>query len=254
MPTNKQVQSLSKWASYILLSGITAVAYGQDTGAPATAFVNANSTQGLTLFEDVEIAEDRGGPANRAVREARATTAEPEFTLVGVSRLGEKYSTILRDRDGETFIVKADPSATTLIPEHSDYAIVDVTAASVSIRYPGNNACIEFRDRGVSCSSAANIAQLVLANGEPLARTNPASQLVAEASGVAGVEINEVQSVPGNPFEAFRNRRRGDTLNVGADDTSTSGARITPRRIDPEDVPEGKRVVATPFGDRLVDQ
>jgi len=30
--------------------------------------------------------------------------------------------------------------------------------------------------------------------------------------------------------------------------------RFTPRRISPEDVPPGMRVVSTPFGDRLVDQ
>ena len=61
-------------------------------------------------------------------------------------------------------------------------------------------------------------------------------------------KIIDAQTIPGNPFEALRNGRRGDTLNPG-----TNGARFTPRRIPPEDVPEGKRIVATPFGDRLVD-
>jgi hypothetical protein len=243
MPTNKLIQS-------ILFSCIAAVAYAQEPAARSAGFVDANSTQELTLFEGVETAESRGRTAGRPTREDRVTTAEPEFTLVGVSRLGDKYSAILRGKDGENFIVKADPAATTLIPEHSDYAIVDVTAASVSIRYPSNNACIEFRDRGVSCSSAANIAQLVLANGEPLATRNSASELAAESS---GEEIIEVQINPGNPFEALRNGRRGDTLSAGTAATGTNGARFTPRRINPEDVPAGKRIVATPFGDRLVD-
>ena len=69
----------------------------------------------------------------------------------------------------------------------------------------------------------------------------------------AGEEIIEVQAVQGNPFEALRNGRRGDTLDAGTGATSTSGARFTPRRIDAESVPDGKRIVATPFGDRLVD-
>lgn len=249
MPTNKQNQSLSKWTSLILLSCLTVAAHAQDSDDRST--VDANSSQGLTLFEEVETAETRGRTAGRTAREERATTAEPEFTLVGVSRLGGKYSAMLRDKDGENFIVKADPSAVTLIPEHSDYAIVDVSAASVSIRYPSNNPCIEFSDRGVSCSVAANIAQLVLANGEPLASRNPANELAAEVA--ASDEIIEAQSAPGNPFEALRNGRRGDTLNVGTDAASTGGARFTPRRIDPENVPDGKRIVATPFGDRLVD-
>lgn len=221
----------------------------------STVLVDANGSQGLTLFEGVETAENRGRATNRPGREARATTAEPAFTLVGVSRVGAKYSAILRHKDGEDFIVKAEPSATKLIPEHSGYAIVDVSSASVSIRYPGNNACIEFAERGVSCSSAANIAQLVLANGEPLVVRNPANERTEEASTVASEEIVETQaSSRSNPFEALRNGRRGDSLNVGVDGVRSGAARFTPRRIDPADVPEGKRVVPTPFGDRLVDQ
>jgi len=251
MPTNKQIQLLPKWLSLILFGCLATVAQAQEPGDRSTVSVDATSSQSLTLFEDVETAASRGRPAGRAAREARATTAQPEFTLVGVSRIGAKYSAILRGKDGESFIVKADPAATTLIPEHSDYAIVDVTAGGVSIRYPSTNACIEFSDRGVSCSSAANIAELVLANGSPLARSNPAaSELAAEASTASGEEIIEGQANPSNPFEALRNGRRGDTLNAG---TGATSARFAPRRIDPEDVPEGKRIVATPFGDRLVD-
>lgn len=251
MPTNKQIQSLSRWTSLVLFSCITTVAYTQDSDD--RLIVDANSGQGLTLFDDVETAETRGSrPTGRSSREERATTAEPEFTLIGVSRLGGKYSAMLRYKDGENYRVKADPAAITIIPEHSDYAIVDVSAGSVSIRYPSNIPCIEFTDRGVSCSSAANTAQLVLANGEPLATRSPANDLAAEVAG--GEEIIEAQAVRGNPFEALRNGGRGDTLEAGTGDTSASGARFTPRRIDAEDVPDGKRIVATPFGDRLVDQ
>jgi len=247
MPMNKKAQSLYKWTSLVLFGCITTVAYTQDSDDRLP--IDANSSQGLTLFEGVETAQTRGDrPAGRAAREARATPAEPEFTLVGVSRFGGKYSAMLRYKDGENHTVKADPAAITIIPEHSDYAIVDVSAGSVSIRYPSNIPCIEFTDRGVTCSSAANTAQLVLANGEPLATRNPVNELAAEE------EIIEVQAVAGNPFEALRNRRRGDSLNPEADATSTTGASFTPRRINPEDVPEGKRIVATPFGDRLVDQ
>ncbi|MBL4580723.1 MAG: hypothetical protein JKY29_02800 [Gammaproteobacteria bacterium] len=254
MPTNKQIQSRSKWASLVFFGCIATVAYAQDSSDRSS--VGANSSQDLTLFENVETAESRARPAGRAAREARATTAQPEFTLVGVSRFGAKYSAILRHKDGESFIVKADPVAVTLIPQHSDYAIVDVTASSVSIRYPSNNTCVEFSDRGVSCSAAANtnIAQLILANGEPLASRNPANGLTAEASTDINGEIIEEQAVSGNPFEALRNGRRGDTLNTGTGAANTNGARFTPRRIAPEDVPEGKRIVSTPFGDRLVDQ
>ena len=252
MPAHNMIQLLSKWMSLVLFSCIAAVAAGQEPDDLPATFVDTNSSQGLTLFEDVETAENRGRATGRPTREARVTTAEPEFTLVGVTRIGSKYSALLRYKDGENLLVRADPSATTSIPEHSDYAIVDVSASSVSIRYPSNNACIEFSDRGVSCSSAANIAELVLANGEALATRNPAvSELTEESASDLNGEIIDAQTIPANPFEALRNGRRGDTLNPGTN--GANGARFTPRRIPPEDVPEGKRIVATPFGDRLVD-
>lgn len=260
MPTYKQLQSLSKRTSLILFGcfAVLSLSNAQEPDLPSTASGDATDAQALTLFEDVETAESRSGPASRGARsrEARVTTAEPEFTLVGVSRLGDKYSAILRDKDGESFIVKAGPATTTTIPEHSEYAIVDVTAAGVSIRYPRNNACVEFSDRGVTCSSAANIAQLVLANGEPLPGRSPATQdlLGQEAQEVANGEITEEQAERTNPFEALRNARQGDGDNAAAAATGTAGARFTPRRISPEDVPEGMRIIATPFGDRLVEQ
>jgi hypothetical protein len=61
--------------------------------------------------------------------------------------------------------------------------------------------------------------------------------------------IESVEDQPKNPFETLRN-------GAVAQDEEQAGnaARFTPRRINPEDVPEGMRVISTPFGDRLVAQ
>ena len=63
---------------------------------------------------------------------------------------------------------------------------------------------------------------------------------------------NDAEEAPGNPFEALRQRaargQRGDVVNP-----DEQNRRFRPRRIDPNNIPPGKRVVSTPFGDRLVD-
>lgn len=208
----------------------------------------------LELFEAVETADSSTRPTSRPGRESRATTAAPEFTLVGVSRIGAKYSAILLDKDGDSVLVKVESGTNTEIPGHSSFALVDVSAASVSILYPSNNPCIEFLDRGVRCNDAANIADLTLATGEPVASNQSASRQQAVIASDAE-EIIENQNAPRNPFEALRNARTGDVAVEAANPAgNASGARFTPRRINPEDVPEGMRIVATPFGDRLVGQ
>jgi len=223
------------------------------TTSPAQDPAVSASNQSLTLFEAVETAQDRGRAVDRPTRESRVTTAEPEFTLVGVSRIGSNYSAILKHREGENILVKADSFANTRIPGHGDYAVVDISAGAVSISFPGSNACMEFSDRGVTCNSAGNIAELVLATGEPLAPRNPARG-DSQADGDSSEEVIAARSDPNNPFEMLRNARRIEAGDAAGNTPDNPAGRFTPRRINPEDVPDGYRVVATPFGDRLVEQ
>lgn len=211
--------------------------------------IDIGDDQGFGLFEDVETAANNTAQsrsrAGRAARENRATIANPEFTLIGTTRIGNSYSAIVQHKDGDTLVVKTSPDSNTVIPGHTGYTIVTVGPGSASIRYPDNNPCAEFPDKGVKCNSAANIAALSLTTGEPLptgANQPDSSQLVSEDA----VPVN-----PDNPFEALRAAQVEDGA---AADNPASGNRFSPRRIDPADVPPGMRVVSTPFGDRLVEQ
>ena len=195
--------------------------------------------QDLTLFEPVEVsAENTSRSPARPNRESRETTSAPPFTLMGTSRLGDNYSAMVKPRGGETIIVRVGANGNTPIPDYSGYSIVDVAAGKISIRYPDNSPCIRFRAQGVSCNDAANIARLTLPTSAPLPYVNPPDEL-----------IESVEDQPENPFETLRN-------GAAAQDEERAGnaARFTPRRINPEDVPEGMRVISTPFGDRLVAQ
>jgi hypothetical protein len=226
------------------------------------------SNQSFTLFEGVETsAQSRANAPTRPGRESRVTVAAPEFTLIGTSRIGDSYSALLRHRDGDTIAVKAASDVNTRIPGHTDYTVVAVSAGSVSIRYPDNHPCEEHRDRGVSCSGAGNIAALELANAEPVAQSQATRTAVAQgqlggsdASTADAAAADTDNAPPDNPFAALRAARLGGQAgqlngqNSGDAADPSRPQRFEPRRIAPEDVPPGMRVVSTPFGDRLVEQ
>lgn len=212
---------------------------------PVLALAQSDTeTVDLSLFEPVENANNAENNApNRPTRESRATISAPEFTLVGTSRIGSKYSAIVRHRDGEELLVRAGETGNTAIEGHGGYSVVDIASGSVSIRYPGNNPCLDFNELGVRCSSAGNIAELALATAEPLEGNNNPAATIEENL----IEAESLPTDPANPFEALRN-------SANTQDGNAAGRRFVPRRINPEDVPEGMRIIATPFGDRLVEE
>ena len=203
-------------------------------------------SQQLNLFEEIETTNNSSNQArNRARGDSRATSASPEFVLIGTSRIGSKYSAIIQHRDGDTLVVKPGPNSSTQIPGYNGYSVLDVGSGSVSIRYPENVPCVEFHDQGVSCDGAVNIAALSLANGEPLPGKEVVTRLTDSRPDEAAAD-----EPPTNPFEALRAQQN----NAAVSNRSGDNNPFTPRRISPEDVPPGMRVVSTPFGDRLVEQ
>ena len=205
-------------------------------------------SQQLNLFEEIETTNNSASQARgRARGNSLATSASPEFTLIGTSRIGGKYSVIIQHRGGDTLMIKAGLNSSTQIPGYSGYSILDVGSGRISIRYPENVPCVEFRDQGVSCDGA-NIAALSLANGEPLPGQEVETSLAAGRSNETAAD-----ELPINPFEALLSRENNVPVN-NRDGNFDRSERFTPRRIDPEDVPPGMNVVSTPFGDRLVEQ
>ncbi len=227
-----------------LLSICSSLALSQDPPGAA-------DRQNLTLFEDVETSANSANSPNRENRPSRAsrvTSAEPEFTLVGTSKIGGEQSVMVRHRSGEVVRLKVNSTGNTPIGDFDGYSLVNVASGTVSISYPANNPCMEFTDKGVRCSSAGNIANLMLAAGEPLPSNVTLSSSVRDLASEEIVESTD--TVPTNPFEALRDRATA----APGQDGNEEARRFTPRRISPEDVPEGMRVIATPFGDRLVEQ
>lgn len=210
------------------------------------------AAQDLELFEDVERtspgASQRGG-RNGAGNAAAPSLTEPEFVLIGSSRIGERRRVVLSHRSGVTVNVPVGAQGQTSIPGYEQFRIVTSEGGRVAIQYPAGSSCVEAADRGVSCDTAANIAWLSL-RPAPVPEQFVVDLEAGEAedpdlADQARDAREDLARDPNNPFARLRAEALGQ-------DVPPAG-RFRPRRIDPSEVPPGMRVVSTPFGDRLVE-
>lgn len=230
-----KVQSL---VAAILLACVTGAAQAQDD----TPF---------TLFEPIESQESDSNPGSSLVtrRETTGNAGTPVFTLVGTSRIGERRSAIVRHSSGTTVPVTLRQTGVTPIPGYETYAIVGAAGSGLSVRYPGEQACVPFESSGVRCSDEQGVALLSLTTAAPIEPEQPPAEDSAQDNPVANpADEGETR----NPFALLRERAENGELRTG--DADGNSRRFQPRRIDPADVPPGKRIVSTPFGDRLVDE
>ena len=202
--------------------------------------------QDLTLFEETESNNVKEGEDRaRAVRRDSDGNIiiGPEFTLIGTTRLGDNFVAVVKDRAGKIISISVSEDAEASIPGHPGFHVKDIGSGKVAIRYPGNVSCTEYRDLGVSCN-AADFGRLELANSEPLEKSAGGMMLNNVNSSDSPSAEEEISS---NPFEALLERASNP-------DAEAATNAFQPRRINPEDVPPGMRVVSTPFGDRLVEE
>ena len=205
------------------------------------------NSQSLSLFEGVEVTGAEAGGPNRTPRRPRDADAGPEFTLLGTSRIGGSYSAILRHSSGDSVLVRSQGNTATAIEGHAGYSVLSVGAGKLSLRYPVSVPCIDDVLQGVRCAAGPNTAELALGTSSPLSRPVPSATLEQQSG---STEFPTAQSI--NPFEAIIAAQADG--NDPAEEDGGRADRFVPKRISPEDVPPGMRVVATPFGDRLVEQ
>jgi len=218
-------------AAFTYPNTVTAQSLGQLTDTQA-------NQQDLTLFEPVQVsAENTSRSPARPNRESRATTSEPPFTLMGTSRIGDNYSAMVKHRGGETIIVRVGANGNTPLPDYSATAC-DVLRVISRFGIRATALVLNLVGRALSATTRPNIARLTLPTSAPLPSLNLPDEL-----------IESVEDQPKNPFETLRNGAVAQD-----EEQAVNAARFTPRRINPEDVPEGMRVISTPFGDRLVAQ
>lgn len=217
----------------------------------ATVAGLAQDQRPFTLFEPIESPDAVNNPSASRVTRSDApagSSGVPAFTLVGTSRIGEQRAAIVRHSSGVTVPVKLRGTGVTPIPGYESYAIVGAAGNALSVRYPGGQYCVPFESSGVRCSEEDGVALLSLTTAAPIEPERPP----AEPESGSTDDGNPVAADESrNPFALLRERARNGELQTG--DPDTTSQRFQPRRIDPNDVPPGKRIVSTPFGDRLVD-
>jgi hypothetical protein len=204
----------------------------------ASLVEKVNSSE-LTLFENIPNQSPRNIAAQN--RSTDLIGSSMPFSLVGVSRIGSNYSVILRNEDNEVVPITAISGAGTPIPDYTQFKIENISSSSVYLSYPDNVMCTSSVNQGVTCNDETNIVRLSLSLRKPIEKKDqPANNQES---------ISDENS---NPFEELlrRQEQREAEESLSQDRDSR---RFRPRRIPAEEIPEGMRVVSTPFGDRLVE-
>lgn len=198
-------------------------------------------SQELTLFQPFDTESDAGiSQSAQPSNEARAIGGDPVFRLLGTMRIGDSRQIHLSHRSGEVVKVSVAPdfAGSAPIPGYQGFSVISGESQQVAIRFPENEPCQAYPDSGISCRNAYT-AELSLVLGGVVQTQTP----------VDSNEEEVVEEAPDNPFARIRAANAAD--NPASDPNSQ---RFRPRRIPPEDVPEGMRVISTPFGDRLVQE
>lgn len=172
---------------------------------------------------------------------------QKDFVLKGVSQIGERYIVFLETPNTKVIKVDMEDKRRASVKNgYPDYHLIRMTDRKVKVDYPDNAPCRRPNPKkGLKCTNGGKSATLEFIVGTALAPPPKAA--------VSKNPPNEV-----NPFLAAMNKNK----ELSDEEKKKRDAALKKRRelyknfkrqvIKDEDVPEGMRVVRTPFGDRLV--
>lgn len=212
--------------------------------------------QELTLFESTEDEQEQQSRVRRQ-QSSRNVPSEPKFTLKSASRFGDVYKVTLQDEDGQSVTVEWTAGRGVRLQGYGGFTVAEVGRRKVSINYPESEPCVEFPEQGVSCTPDGQSAILSLRTAEPV-ETRRGEAENGDRTEMSGTSGDGARNVVVNPFSGETQEIQQLSEEERRERAERQAARaerlrnIEPRRIDPEDVPPGMRVVRTPFGDRLV--
>jgi hypothetical protein len=141
------IRKLFKLSIMTLLVASSQTSTAQDV----TATVIETSAAEFNLFETVDTTSNSASAAeaarNTRGQSSRNTQAAPTFTLVGTSRIGDRYTALLKHMSGETVKVpllhEINP-----VPGHELYTVLQYGAGQLALRYPAAVPCGDFPIRG----------------------------------------------------------------------------------------------------------
>ncbi|MDM8557892.1 hypothetical protein [Candidatus Parabeggiatoa sp. HSG14] len=152
---------------------------------------------------------------------------QKDFFLQGTSLIGDKRAVVLKGPDRKEFVqyFRNNTRTPIKIEGYSDYYLLSVEAREIRIEYPADSPCRKSYERkGHECIDEGKIAKLSLKQGKALPPPKPAV--------TPKLKKTKKREDRKKRRQLYKNFKR--------------------KIIKDEDVPQGMRVVRTPFGDRLV--
>lgn len=226
-------------------------AFAQNPFAAATSANDNALPDQLSLFEPLEDADAGNSSGPNTPTAPTVGFSGPRFTLVGVSQFGSRRQARLRDQAGEELAVELADQAVG-IPGYPGFRLESDETRSLLLHLPSNENCIANEDRGVDCVGS-QLARLELTTLAPLAPApSPARDETNADEDEDGDDEGRRRRGRDNPFAAALRAARERGENADPAVMRAEAQRFQPRRINPEDIPEGARLIRTPFGDRIV--
>jgi hypothetical protein len=158
-----------------------------------------------------------------------------DFVLKGVSRLGQNFYVSLYTPNKKDISLTWKKGQSLPIAGHSDYHLKAVRAREVEISYPKKAPCRENRQgNGILCKTN-QLALVSLLRGKPTAAKSTGSMRRKAVQKEKSTAIKRVKAniTPSQAERHFTNMQKKSSIRAA-------------------DVPEGMKVVKTPFGERLV--
>ena len=230
--------------------------------------MNPSVAQELNLFEAVEADAEPGTGPFQVQESISLPGSKPAFTLRSTSRVGDNYHSVLINRDGNVTEVNWQPGQQVPLPGYESFAVINIAGRQVSVRQPGNENCVTDETLGVRCEG--NVAQLTLATLSPVVNSqaidaifgptvgDPFEAAAQAAQANQGGFAVQGQQVVINPFSGEPElvpQLSPEEQAARVERQAARAARLRqfePERINEADVPDGMRLVRTPFGDRVV--
>lgn len=198
-------------------------------------------------------------PPPRPVAKNKKRIPAKPFKLRGTSRIGSRYVAVLEAPNGRDVVVRWRPGDRSPVQGFEGYFVDKIAKREVLLAYPENTECDDLPAAGIRCSNDKRQARIGLSVRAALP---PKPQATAARTNVKPAAGDK----PTNPFQAALERARGQASNEAESEPPEVSAQrdqmkkqreerlknFKPKKIDPEDVPAGMKVVHTPFGDRLV--
>lgn len=186
-------------------------------------------TGGLIGFGDISYASvdifdsNRGKEVSASDKPKKTAETKPlsrgkhlGLMLVGVSEIG-LTTLYFKDKKNKSVKIQFEQEKDTALPGHPDLIIEKIENRVVYVQDVNNKYCRENVKKGIHCQPDKGVIEMRLVRKHV-------------------------------PVTAPARKKNKPSKGLGTNKKKEPG--IT--RIDPEDVPEGKRLVKTPFGDRLV--